>query len=173
MSQLIAVVDCADRVIGYRGKDEVHREGLLHRAFSILVFNSRGEVLLQRRALSKYHSPGLWTNTCCSHLPENSEMQAVVHHRLVEEMGFDCELTHLFTFTYRVELPNGLIENELDHVYVGRFDGIPKPHGDEVCDWKWLPPQVLLADVDQNPDDYTYWFKHIVRNYWDKFPRYQ
>lgn len=172
MENLIALVDINDKVIGYDDKMVVHRKGLLHRAFSIIVFNNKGQILLQRRALGKYHSAGLWTNTCCSHLHKEVEMETFVHQRLVEEMGFDCELKFIKTFHYRIDFQDGMIENELDHVYVGRFDSSPKPNPAEVCDWRWVNVDELYNDIQTNPDKYTYWFKYMLENHHEIFKNY-
>jgi len=159
MPEYILTVDEKDNVTGKEEKIKVHREGKLHRAFSIFVFNSKGEVLLQKRAGSKYHSAGLWTNTCCSHQRVGENLEEAVHRRLKEEMGFDCELKEAFTFTYRVKFDNGLSENEYDHVFFGKFDGKPEPNPKEVDEWKWVSLEELRKDIQKNPDDYTYWLK--------------
>ena len=159
MPEYILTVDEKDKVIGKEEKIKVHREGKLHRAFSIFVFNSKGKLLLQKRAKSKYHSGGLWTNTCCSHQRDGETLEKAVHRRLKEEMGFDCELKEVFTFTYRVKFDDGLSENEYDHVFFGKFDGKPDPNPDEVDDWKWVSLEELRKDIQKNPDDYTYWLK--------------
>lgn len=169
MEQFIALVNENDVVIGYEEKQLVHSKGLLHRAFSIFVINSNGELLLQRRALEKYHSPGLWTNTCCSHLIKGFTMDECIHQRLIDEMGFDCELQFVKKFQYRVEFGDGLIENELDHIYVGRFDSEPKPNPTEVCNYRWVAVPQLFDDVKTNPEMYTYWFKHIIEKYPEVF----
>jgi isopentenyl-diphosphate delta-isomerase len=159
MTEYILTVDEKDNVIGKGEKIRIHREGKLHRAFSIFVFNSKGELLLQKRAKSKYHSGGLWTNTCCSHQRDGETLEKAVHRRLKEEMGFDCELKEAFTFTYRVKFDDGLSENEYDHVFFGKFDGKPDPNPEEVDDWKWVSLEELRKDIRKNPDDYTYWLK--------------
>ncbi|QKG79582.1 isopentenyl-diphosphate Delta-isomerase [Tenuifilum thalassicum] len=161
----IALVNQNDNVIGFKDKQQVHIDGDLHRAFSILICNGNGQMLIHKRAFSKYHSPGLWTNACCSHLTQGEEMQNVIFERLKHEMGITCNLNHLFTFHYRVELDNGLIENEIDWVYVGKFEGSPNPNPDEVNDWKWVDIDWLLDDIEENPDSYTYWFKYILQNH--------
>ncbi|NOU19356.1 MAG: isopentenyl-diphosphate Delta-isomerase [Bacteroidales bacterium] len=167
MPQLIALVNPNDEIIGYDNKTVVHQKGLLHRAFSILIFNSKGEMLLQRRALSKYHSPGLWTNTCCSHLPKGLEMESIIHERLQEEMGFDSELKHTLAFHYQVNFGDGMIENEIDHIYIGFFNGNPIPNPTEVCEWAWRTKDYVLEEVKNKPEKYTYWFKNILENYFD------
>ncbi|HCT30272.1 MAG TPA: isopentenyl-diphosphate delta-isomerase [Bacteroidales bacterium] len=169
MDNLIALVDLNDKVVGFDDKLEVHRKGLLHRAFSIIIFNTKGELLLQRRAMDKYHSAGLWTNTCCSHLPKGFEMEQFVHQRLIEEMGFDCQLSFVKTFHYRIDFRDGMIENELDHVYVGSFDSSPNPNPSEVSDWRWINWNELLEDIKAKPESYTYWFKFMLENHRDVF----
>ena len=169
MDNLIALVDINDKVIGFEDKLEVHRKGLLHRAFSIIVVNSKKELLLQRRALDKYHSAGLWTNTCCSHLPKGFEMNHYAHLRLMEEMGFDCDLKFIKTFHYNINFQDGMIENEIDHIYLGVFDGSPVHNSAEVCEWKWIKTDEVLEDIRVNPDIYTYWFRFILKNHIEIF----
>ena len=158
----ILLVDEEDNEKGFEEKLKVHKEGKLHRAFSIFVFNSKGELLLQRRAKGKYHSGGLWTNTCCSHQRQGERLEEAVHRRLKEEMGFDCDMEEAFTFSYRAEFDNGLVENEVDHVFIGRFDGEPKENPEEFDQWKWIRIDELERDVKENPDKYTYWLKECV-----------
>ncbi len=162
MQEHVVLVDPMGREIGTEEKLKAHREGKLHRAFSIFIFNTLGELLLQKRSETKYHSGGLWTNTCCSHprLGESHYWEA--RRRLNEEMGFDCELTELFSFIYHAKLENNLFEHELDHVFVGRYDGQPVPNPDEADDWKWMDIEKLKRDVGENPEHYTYWFKLIL-----------
>lgn len=168
MIDRIVLVNQEDAVTGFADKMEVHVKGLLHRAFSIIIFNSQNEMLIHRRADEKYHSPGLWTNACCSHLPEGMIMNEAIYDRLQHEMGFYCSLSHAFTFHYQVGFDHGLTENEIDHVYFGTFEGIPNPNPDEVSEWKWINVDVLFDDIRNNPADYTYWFKHIMQNYQGK-----
>lgn len=158
MDEHVILVDAGDRVIGTAEKMEAHRCGALHRAISIFVFDAHDRLLLQRRARSKYHSGGLWSNTCCSHPRPEEDVLAAGHRRLLEEMGFACELSEAFSFRYRVEFPDGLIENEYDHVLFGRHDGIPVPHPDEADDWKWMAMDELGADVRLRPSSYSFWF---------------
>lgn len=158
----ISLVDDDDHIIGAAEKLEVHERGLLHRAFSILVFNRENELLIHQRALHKYHSGGLWTNTCCGHPNKNEDMEAAVHRRLREEMGFDCALKMRFKFRYRAAFPNGLVENEIDHVYIGQFDETFTPNPDEVADHEWVDLQFLNEDVQRNPGNYTVWFREIL-----------
>lgn len=160
---LIALVDENDNILGYRDKFEVHLKGLLHRAFSIFIFNDENKLLLQRRALDKYHSGGLWTNTCCSHQVFKEELQITIHKRLNEEMGFDCDLKKIFSFKYSVELNNGLIENELDHVFIGYYNGTPKPNSYEVNDWRWASLEEIEKQINANRQEFTYWFDIAFR----------
>lgn len=171
MDNLIALVDINDKIIGFDDKLDVHRKGLLHRAFSIIVVNSRNELLLQRRSMNKYHSAGLWTNTCCSHLPKGFEMQQYAHQRLEEEMGFDCDLKYTKTFHYSVDFKDGMIENEIDHIYVGVFDANPVPNPNEVSEYKWVGIEELRDDIQANPQLYTYWFRFIIENHFDSIEK--
>jgi len=143
---------------------EAHKSGVLHEAFSIFVFNKNKELLLQRRNPAKYHSGGLWSNTCCSHPKENENLRVAVHRRLQEEMGIDCDLTELFTFTYKVELENNLTENEFDHVFIGHSDKEARPNSDEVSEYKWIKIAELKRDIENNPTLYTEWLKIIMNN---------
>lgn len=157
----ILLVDESDNVIGTADKEKVHKDGLLHRAFSIFIFNDEGELLMHKRAGSKYHSPGLWTNTCCSHqLSMNGEMQ-YIHNRLRKEMGIDTELAFLFKHHYRAEFENTLVENEYDHVYFGIYNADPVPDPEEVSDWSWNDCDSLLHEIKIHPDEYSYWFKEL------------
>ena len=155
----VILVDHTGREIGTQEKLQAHREGKLHSAFSIFVFNAVGELLLQRRARTKYHSGGLWTNTCCSHPRPGESYYNAAKRRLNEEMGFDCELTGLFSFIYHTQLDNSLFEHELDHVFAGYYNGQPTPNPNEVDDWKWMNISALKQDVQESPENYTYWFK--------------
>jgi len=159
MSEIITRVDKFDTEMGPIEKMEAHYKGTLHRAFSILVFNSKNELLLQKRALSKYHSPGLWTNTCCSHPRFGEKLEDAIYRRLKEEMGFTCKLKEAFSFTYKVQFDDGLFEHEFDHVFIGRYDGDLFPNKDEVDDYKWVNLKELKKDIQKNPEAYTYWFK--------------
>lgn len=159
MNEMLILVDKTDMQTGALDKVSVHREGLLHRAFSIFIFNSNHELLLQQRADQKYHSGGLWTNTCCGH-PRNEELTAVaVQRRLKEEMGLICDLSFQFNFIYKSQFENGLVEHELDHVYFGMSDSIPQPNPTEVKHWKYLDLERLNREVLQHPDKYTAWLK--------------
>lgn len=159
MREEVVLVNDIDEVIGVAEKLAAHLSGDLHRAFSIFVFNSAGQMLLQKRAASKYHSKGLWSNTCCGHPRLGESTQEASRRRLYEEMGFRCEVRKVFAFTYYAELDGGLFEHEYDHVFVGHFDGSPTPNQDEVGDWKWVDLSALRLDIQQNPEQFTYWFK--------------
>lgn len=158
---LVILVDKNDKPLGVMEKIEAHRKGLLHRAISVFVFNSGGEWILQKRAHDKYHSQGLWTNTCCTHpLPDESEIDAA-DRRLTEEMGLKCSLEKLFSFVYMEKLDNDLIENEYDHVFIGITDSEPVINTSEVVAWKKISFTELNNDIKSNPENYTYWFKKI------------
>lgn len=159
MEDLLILVDENDREIGALEKTPVHEQGLLHRAFSVFIFNSTGELLLQQRAEGKYHSPGLWTNTCCSHPRQGEEVEDAVRRRLQEEMGMQCELVFQFSFIYKHQFPNGLTEHELDHVYFGRSDEQPYPDEEEVQDWKYITMDELMQELELFPERYSPWLK--------------
>jgi isopentenyl-diphosphate delta-isomerase len=155
----VILVDVNDEPIGTMEKMEAHEKGLLHRAFSVFIFNDFGELLLQRRANSKYHSGGLWTNTCCSHQrPGETNIQAA-SRRLQEEMGFETDLTPKFTFLYKCDMGNGLTEHEFDHVLFGVYNNIPDPNPSEVSAWKFLSLEAIDKELLNKPHMYTEWFK--------------
>ena len=155
----VILVDSDDNFIGTMEKMKAHQTGELHRAFSIYLINDKGNFLLQRRAADKYHSAGLWTNACCSHpRPDETTMAAAIR-RLDEEMGIVTSLNHIYHFTYKVEFDNGLIEHELDHVYLGTFNDSPKPNPKEVMEWKYMSTNDIIKDVEEHPENYTEWFK--------------
>lgn len=158
MGQVI-LVDENDREIGTEEKMAAHLAGKLHRAFSIFVFNSKGEMMLQKRDSRKYHSGGLWTNTCCSHPMPGEQLTDAIHRRLQEEMGFDCEMKEEFSFIYTAKLDKGITENEFDHVFVGKYEGKPLLNPEEAEGWKWVYPEQLQKDIKKNPEAYTQWFK--------------
>jgi isopentenyl-diphosphate Delta-isomerase len=158
----VILVDVNDNQIGTMEKMEAHYKGALHRAFSILIFNSKGEMLIQKRASTKYHSGGLWTNACCSHPRPGESMEVSTRDRLKHEMGIDIKTSFSYKFIYRAELNDDLVEHELDHVFIGTFDGQPQVNPDEVEDWKYISFQDLRQDVALNPQNYTPWFKLIL-----------
>jgi isopentenyl-diphosphate delta-isomerase len=157
----VILVDTDDNQIGVSEKMEAHRKALLHRAVSVFICNSKGEWLLQRRALSKYHSNGLWTNTCCSHPYPNETNIDAAKRRLMEEMGMECELNEFFSFTYKEVLDNELTEYEFDHVFFGISDHKPTINIDEVMEYKYITFSDLQKDIELNQNDYTVWFKMI------------
>lgn len=159
----VILVDEQDREIGTMEKLAAHKLGKLHRAFSILVFNGKGELMLQQRARNKYHSGGLWTNTCCSHPRPGETAIEAGKRKLTQEMGFDCELTFSHKFIYKVELDNNLIEHEWDHVLIGSYDGTPNLNPEEALNWKFIALDSLQKDVAINPHLYTQWFKIILQ----------
>ncbi|MEZ4781209.1 MAG: isopentenyl-diphosphate Delta-isomerase [Flavobacteriaceae bacterium] len=154
-----------DEQIGLMPKMEAHEKALLHRAFSVFIFNDKNELMLQQRALSKYHSPGLWTNTCCSHQREGESNIEAGKRRLQEEMGFVTELKETISFIYKAPFDNGLTEHELDHIMVGHYDKDPNINKDEVESWKWMDLEDVKVDMTLHPEKYTAWFKIIF----DKF----
>ena len=164
----VVLVDEHDNEVGTMEKIEAHEKALLHRAFSIFVFNDAGQMMLQKRALSKYHSPGLWTNTCCSHPRPKESLEEATRRRIVEEMGFECEMHEVFSFIYKAAFDRGLTEHELDHVFMGLHNGDPLINPDEVEEWKWIDIDDLLKDIDQFPDKYTVWFKIAVKEMGDR-----
>ncbi|RYG54060.1 MAG: isopentenyl-diphosphate Delta-isomerase [Chitinophagaceae bacterium] len=157
----VVLVNEKDTVIGEMEKLAAHEQGKLHRAFSVFIFNENGFLLLQQRANDKYHGAGLWTNTCCSHPGLNEGVKESAIERLEYEMGIKCELEFLFSFIYRSEVENNLIEHEYDHVYCGVTDMHPYPNALEVQAWKWAKPETILNDLNENPGNYTVWFKKI------------
>lgn len=158
LKEKVILVDAFDNEVGTMEKLEAHEKGQLHRAFSVFLYNSRGELLLQQRALHKYHSPGLWTNTCCSHPRPGETNIDAAKRRLMEEMGIECHLEYAFSFMYEQKLGE-LIEHELDHVFIGTFDGKPTINPEEVADWKLISESNLKSDMLQNPEHYTIWFR--------------
>lgn len=157
--QFVVLVNKNNKKIGVEEKIKAHKEGKLHRAFSIFVFNSKGELLVQQRAKTKYHSGELWSNTVCSHPKLNETYHQAVHRRLKEEMNFDCKLKKIFCFIYNTGFQNGLIENEYDCVFIGKFDGKPKPDPKEIMAYKWISIKELKQDIIANPNKYSVWLK--------------
>jgi isopentenyl-diphosphate delta-isomerase len=165
--QYLILVDENDQPTGKLEKLETHRLGLLHRAFSVFIFNRQGELLLQQRSDEKYHSPGLWTNTCCSHPEYGEELTEAVKRRLYAEMGMIADTKFAFTFLYKATLDNQLTEHELDHVFIGVSDVLPKPDPSEARDWKYMSPESISIQLEQYPEHFTVWFricfKEVVR----------
>ena len=159
----VILVNENDHQIGLMNKMEAHEKGALHRAFSIFVFNSKGEFLIQQRAFSKYHSGGEWANTCCSHQRDGESTLEAAHRRLVEEMGFDVELKEVFNFTYKKAFGNGLTEHEFDHVVFGEFEGNPVPNPDEVASWKYITLKNLKSEIAAHPEQYTIWLQIALK----------
>jgi len=158
----VVLVNEQDKEIGTEEKIHAHKEGKLHRAFSIFIFNAQGELLLQKRAQSKYHCGGLWSNTCCGHPKPNEPLEHAIHRRLKEEMGIDGELRKAFQMMYKVPFDNGLTENEFLHVFVGTIDKQPVINKDEADDFKWMRLEDLKRDIKENSEAYTYWFKKAL-----------
>jgi isopentenyl-diphosphate delta-isomerase len=153
----VVLVDDRDRELGTAPKMEAHRDGTLHRAVSAFLLDGRGNMLLQRRATTKYHSAGLWSNTCCTHPRPGEQPGDAAHRRLTEEMGIDCPLSEAGNFLYRAKLENGLIEHELDHLFLGFFEGTPAPDANEVAEWRWFPLDELASDLAAAPQRFTAW----------------
>ena len=163
----VILVNENDEQIGLMLKMEAHEKAVLHRAFSVFVFNDKNELMLQQRALDKYHSPGLWTNTCCSHQRDGETNIEAGKRRLQEEMGFVTELEESISFIYKAPFDNGLTEHEYDHVLLGKFNDAPMINPEEVADWKWMPLQDVKNDIDKHPEDYTAWFKIIFQKFYE------
>ena len=163
--EYVILVNENDEAIGQMPKLEAHEKAVLHRAFSVFILNSRNELMLQQRAAHKYHSPLLWTNTCCSHQRVGETNIQAGNRRLREEMGFSTDLTDLFRFIYKAPFDNGLTEHELDHVLIGHYDGEPEVDPDEVAAWKWMPLDDVKADMRAHPEKYTVWFRIIFEEF--------
>lgn len=161
----VVLVNEKDEKIGLMPKQEAHVKGVLHRAFSVFIFNSKNELMLQQRAFEKYHTPGLWANTCCSHQRDGESSIDAGKRRLMEEMGFTTDLKETTTFIYKAPFDNGLTEHELDHILVGSYEADPEINPEEVASWKWMDMEDVRDDIKNNPDIYTPWFKIIF----DKF----
>ncbi len=163
--QTMVLVDEGDRQIGVCEKLQTHRRGLLHRAFSVIIKNDAGQILLQQRAAGKYHSPGLWANACCGHPGVGEEVGVAAQRRLAEEMGFDCELYPVRQHSYCADVGGGLTENEFVHVFFGRFNGPIAPNPAEAADYRWWDPNALLADVAAAPNRYSAWFRDYLHHF--------
>jgi len=162
----VILVNRKDEQIGLMPKLEAHEKAVLHRAFSVFVLNSKNEIMLQQRASQKYHSPLLWTNTCCSHQRDGETNIQAGSRRLFEEMGFNTELKELFHFIYKAPFDNGLTEHELDHVMIGYCDDAPNINREEVEDWKWMKIEDVKSDMETHPALYTVWFKIIFDEFY-------
>ena len=168
MEENVILVDKNDTQIGLMSKLDAHKKGILHRAFSVFVLNNNNEIMLQKRAYNKYHSGGLWTNTCCSHQREGENSVEAGKRRLLEEMGFETELKIITSFIYKVEFENGLTEHELDYLLIGKYLKSPVINKQEVADWKWMKVELIADDIKLNPNKYTSWFKIIFDKFQNK-----
>ena len=167
MEEKVILVNTNDEQIGLMPKMEAHEKAVLHRAFSVFIMNDKREIMLQQRAAHKYHSPLLWTNTCCSHQRDGETNLEAGKRRLMEEMGFETELKEVFSFIYKAPFDNGLTEHELDHVMIGYFNEAPVINTEEVANWKWMLPADILENINENPEQYTAWFKIIFERFYD------
>ena len=163
VEEQVILVDTNDNQIGLMAKMEAHEKAVLHRAFSVFTFNDKGQLLLQQRAADKYHSPLLWTNTCCSHQRNGETNLEAGKRRLQEEMGFTCDLKEVFSFIYKAPFDNGLTEHELDHVMIGYYNNNPVINKEEVENFKWMTLEEVKSDIDLQPEIYTEWFKIIFK----------
>lgn len=173
MIENVILVDEQDNEVGLMEKIEAHEKALLHRAFSVFIFNDKNELMLQQRAKHKYHSPLLWTNTCCSHQRKGESNIEAGKRRLQEEMGFSCDLEEVFSFIYKAPFDNGLTEHELDHVMIGYYNDEPKLNFDEVESYKWMSLEAVKGDMIKNPDSYTAWFKIIFEKSYEKIANFK
>ncbi len=159
MEELVILVDKDDNQIGVMEKMKAHEKAILHRAFSVFIFNSKNELMLQQRAFDKYHSPGLWTNTCCSHPRPGETTIDAAHRRLAEEMGFDCDFSEAFSFIYKAPFSNNLTEHEFDHVFTGVSDQLPIINPEEVAAYRMVSPDIIAGEMLHNPEQFTVWFR--------------
>ncbi len=166
MNEMVVLVDEHDAETGVMEKMQAHLEGRLHRAISVFIFNSKGELLLQQRAAGKYHSANLWTNTCCSHPRPGEPVEEAAYRRLNEEMGITCKSHEVFHFTYKAQLDNNITEYEYDHVFVGISDAIPQPDKAEVASWRYIMPGQLSAEIKEEGGKYTEWFKICISEWY-------
>jgi len=170
MKDYVILVDDHDNPVGQMEKMEAHTIGQLHRALSVIIFNKKGELLLQQRAFSKYHTPGLWSNTCCSHPRPDEESLEAATRRLKEEMGFVTPLKKSFDFIYKAHFNNGLIEHEFDHVFFGTYNTDPSINPEKAKDFKWVKPSWLMEEMRSIPEQYTVWFRIIMEKIEERFP---
>jgi isopentenyl-diphosphate delta-isomerase len=163
---MVILVDENDNPIGTMPKMEAHEKAMLHRAFSVFILNANDEVLLQQRANDKYHSAGLWTNTCCSHPHPGEDTLGAARRRLKEEMGMEADLQFVFKFMYKAPFDNLLTEHEIDHVFIGKTDELPVINPEEVASYKYMKPEEIKLDMEQNPQSYTVWFRIIFNEFY-------
>ena len=168
MEEQVILVDENDNQLGLMPKMEAHEKAVLHRAFSVFIFNKKGELMLQQRAADKYHSPLLWTNTCCSHQRDGETNIEAGKRRLFEEMGFVTEIKEVFSFIYKAPFDNGLTEHELDHVMIGYYDEAPNINKEEAASYQWMTLRDVKKDIENNPEIYTEWFKIIFKESYQK-----
>jgi isopentenyl-diphosphate delta-isomerase len=172
IDSFIIKVDENDQELGKIEKMQAHEMGVLHRAFSVFIFNSKGELMLQQRATSKYHSGGLWTNTCCSHPEFGENLEDAIDRRLMQEMGLKCETKKVFQFIYRAELDKNLIEHELDHVFFGKSDDLPKLNLEEASNWKYIQMDDLNNEINEFPDRFTVWLQICFGRVFEEYKNY-
>ena len=163
---MVILVDEKDNPVGTMPKMEAHEKAMLHRAFSVFILNANDEVLLQQRANDKYHSAGLWTNTCCSHPHPGEDTLGAARRRLKEEMGMEADLQFVFKFMYKAPFDNLLTEHEIDHVFIGKTDQLPVINPEEVASYKYMKPEDIKLDMEQNPQSYTVWFRIIFNEFY-------
>ncbi|WP_185876692.1 isopentenyl-diphosphate Delta-isomerase [Blattabacterium cuenoti] len=168
-NDFIPLIGEKNKIIGFEKKEKIHSEGLFHSAVSVFVFDTKNNLMLQKRSSMKYHSSLLWTNTCCTHPKKDESILKAAHRCLMEEMGFDCFLKQIFSFSYNEFLSNGLIEYELDHVFMGNYEKPPIINHKEVECWKWISLNELIKNIRINPNSYTIWLKIILDNYVNYF----
>ncbi len=168
MEEQVILVDTNDQPIGLMPKMEAHEKGVLHRAFSVFILNDKGKLMLQQRAFHKYHSPGLWTNTCCSHQRDGETNIAAGKRRLQEEMGFVTDLREVTSFIYKAPFNNGLTEHELDHIMIGKFNDTPNINPEEVADWRWMPVDAVRENIQNQPENYTVWFIIVFEKFYEQ-----
>ena len=173
MFNRVVLVDQNNNEIGTEDKLDAHKKGLLHRAFSIFIFNDNNQILLQKRSDVKYHSAGLWSNTCCSHPYNDKPLVEYANTRLIQEMGIQSNLKEFFSFIYRAEFSNGLIEFEYDHVFFGKYNSDPILNIDEASSFKWINFKQLQLEIEENPTKFTFWLKKIVNDYSKYFINYE
>ena len=173
MFNRVVLVDQNNNEIGTEDKLDAHKKGLLHRAFSIFIFNDNYQILLQKRSDVKYHSAGLWSNTCCSHPYNDKPLVEYANTRLIQEMGIQSNLKEFFSFIYRAEFSNGLIEFEYDHVFFGKYNSDPMLNIDEASSFKWINFKQLQLEIEENPTKFTFWLKKIVKDYSKYFINYE